>query len=34
MKQINLQDSLRKKFKKQGVKMVAPDTVFSQKIQK
>jgi len=31
MKQINLQDSLRKKFKKQGVKMVAPDTVFFSK---
>jgi len=28
MKQINLQDSLRKKFAKQGVKMIAPDTVF------
>ena len=31
MKQINLQDSLRKKFKKQGVKMLAPDTVFFSK---
>ena len=31
MKQINLQDSLRKKFKKQGVKMTAPDTVFFSK---
>ena len=31
MKQINLQDGLRKKFKKQGVKMVAPDTVFFSK---
>ena len=31
MKQINLQDSLRKKFKKQGVKMIAPDTVFFSK---
>ena len=31
MKQINLQDSFRKKFKKQGVKMVAPDTVFFSK---
>ena len=31
MKQINLQDSLRKKFKKQGVKMVAPETVFFSK---
>jgi len=28
MKQINLQDNLRKKFKKQGVKMTAPETVF------
>ena len=31
MKQINLQDTLRKKFKKQGVKMIAPDTVFFSK---
>ena len=31
MKQINLQDSLRKKFRKQGVKMIAPDTVFFSK---
>ena len=31
MKQINLQDRLRKKFKKQGVKMVAPETVFFSK---
>ena len=31
MKQINLQDSLRKKFKKQGVKMLAPETVFFSK---
>ena len=31
MKQINLQDGLRKKFKKQGVKMIAPDTVFFSK---
>ena len=31
MKQINLQDSLRKKFKKQGVKMIAPETVFFSK---
>ena len=31
MKQINLQDTLRRKFKKQGVKMVAPDTVFFSK---
>ena len=28
MKQINLQDNLRKKFIKRGVKMIAPDTVF------
>ena len=28
MKQINLQNNLRKKFIKQGVKMIAPDTVF------
>ena len=31
MKQINLQDTLRRKFKKQGVKMIAPDTVFFSK---
>ena len=31
MKQINLQENLRKKFKKQGVKMIAPDTVFFSK---
>jgi len=31
MKQINLQENLRKKFKKQGVKMVAPETVFFSK---
>ena len=31
MKQISLQDNLRKKFIKQGVKMVAPDTVFFSK---
>ena len=31
MKQINLQDNLRKKFVKQGVKMIAPDTVFFSK---
>ena len=31
MKQINLQDNLRKKFIKQGVKMIAPDTVFFSK---
>ena len=28
MKQINLQENLRKKFTKKGVKMIAPDTVF------
>ncbi len=28
MKQINLQNTLRKKFIKKGVKMIAPDTVF------
>ena len=28
MKQINLQDNLRKKFLKKGVKMTAPETVF------
>ena len=28
MKQINLQENLRKKFTKQGVKMLAPETVF------
>ena len=28
MKQISLQENLRKKFKKQGVKMIDPDTVF------
>ena len=28
MQQINLQENLRKKFKKKGVKMIAPDTVF------
>ena len=28
MKQINLQNNLRKKFIKQGVKMIAPDTIF------
>ena len=31
MKQINLQEILRKKFKKQGVKMIAPETVFFSK---
>ena len=31
MKQINLQEKLRKKFIKQGVKMIAPDTVFFSK---
>ena len=32
MKQTNLQDNLRRKFVKSGVKMVAPDTVFFSKI--
>ena len=31
MKQMNLQKNLRKKFIKQGVKMIAPDTVFFSK---
>ena len=31
MKQIKLQESLRKKFTKLGVKMVAPETVFFSK---
>ena len=31
MKQINLQDNLRKKFLKKGVKMMAPETVFFSK---
>ena len=31
MKEINLQHNLRKKFIKQGVKMIAPDTVFFSK---
>ena len=31
MKQINLQENLRKKFKKKGVKMIAPDTIFFSK---
>ena len=31
MKQINLQENLRKKFKKQGVKMTSPETVFFSK---
>ena len=31
MKQTNLQDNLRKKFTKQGVKMIAPETVFLSK---
>jgi len=31
MKQINLQENLRKKFDKQGVKMTAPETVFFSK---
>ena len=31
MKQINLQENLRKKFLKKGVKMIAPETVFFSK---
>ncbi len=31
MKQINLQQNLRKKFIKRGVKMIAPETVFFSK---
>jgi len=31
MKQINLQENLRKKFKNKGVKMTAPDTIFFSK---
>jgi len=31
MKQTNLQDNLRKKFMKKGVKMIAPNTVFFSK---
>ena len=31
MKQINLQEKLRKKFIKQGVKMISPDTIFFSK---
>ena len=31
MKQINLQEKLRKKFIKKGVKMIAPETVFFSK---
>ena len=31
MKQTNLQDSLRKKFARQGVKMIAPETIFFSK---
>ena len=31
MKQINLQENLRKKFVKKGVKMIAPETVFFSK---
>ena len=31
MKQINIQNNLRKKFIKKGVKMIAPDTVFFSK---
>ena len=34
MKQINLQENLRKKFKKKGVKMIAPETVFFSKDKK
>ena len=32
MKQLNLQVNLRKKFTKQGVKMIAPETVFFRRI--
>ena len=31
MKQKNLQENLRKKFIKKGVKMIAPETVFFSK---
>ena len=31
MKQINLQENLRKKFMKKGVKMIAPDTIYFSK---
>jgi len=31
MKQINLQENLRKKFIKKGVKMIAPDTIYFSK---
>ena len=31
MKQTNLQENLRKKFIKKGVKMIAPETVFFSK---
>ena len=31
MKQINLQDNIRKKFLKKGVKMIAPETVYYSK---
>ena len=31
MKQINLQNNLRRKFTKQGVKMLDPNTVFFSK---
>ena len=31
MKQINLQDNLRRKFTKQGVKILEPNTVFFSK---
>ena len=37
MKQLNiqkLQNKLRNKFLKSGVKMIGPDTIFFQKIQK
>ena len=34
MKQINLQNKIREKFIKLGVKMIAPDTIFFLKIQK
>ena len=37
MKQINLQNiqnRLRNKFKNSGVKMIGPETIFFQKIQK
>ena len=34
MKQINLQDNLRRKFTKQGVRIVDPNTVFFSKVTK